>query len=187
MATLRMCDAETDGATRPSVTLRKWLEGRWTILLSHPDDCVRCELELDRWLAIVAKAFRQARIVPLALSRRRCPIDRGWVSQVSGDDSVVSLFERINGWSLLDDQSCRLRSCLERVDQRFAMIVDSELCPRWTLLYGAADPSPSPLDLVRLACRLRSAETQIAQRAPDRAQNAPSMSARRGQAGYAWA
>ena len=158
MATLRVCESARDGSAGSSVSLREWLDGRWAILFSHPDDFIRCGLELDRWLDIVGNAFRQARILPLALSRRTCPIDQGWVSQLSGDDCCVSLHQRMNGQSLLDFHSCRLRACIERLDQRFAMIIDPAPCQQRTLLYGAAEEPPSPLDLLRLACRLRSAE-----------------------------
>jgi len=158
VATLHFGEWTDDGAPRSSVSLREWLEGRWTIVFSHPDDFVRCELEIDRWLGIVGDAFRQARIRPLAVSRSMCPVDAGWVSQLSRDHRVVSLFERGNARSLPDLNASRLRAFLERMDRRYVAIIDSRLHARWTLLYTAAELPPFPPDLVRLACRIRSAE-----------------------------
>jgi alkyl hydroperoxide reductase subunit AhpC len=163
MATLRVCELTDDGSAGASISLREWLDGRWAILFSHPDDFIHCELELDRWLDIVGNAFRHARIRPLALSRSTCPIDQGWVSQLSGDDCSVSLHERMNGRTLLDFHSYRLRACLEGIDQRFAMIIDPAPRQRRTLIYGAAEKPASPLDLLRLACRIRSAEAHASQ------------------------
>jgi hypothetical protein len=187
MATLRVCEATDDGAAGSSISLREWLDGRWAILFSHPEDFIRCELELDRWLDIVGNAFRQARIRPLALSRRAGAIDQGWVSQLSGDDCSVSLHERMNGQSLLDFHSCRLRACLGRIEQRFAMIIDPAPCQRRTLLYGAAEEPPSPLDLVRLACRLRSAEAHESHSGAERSMSSHGMTRRRSQGVYAFA
>src|SRR5579875_520978 len=56
----------------PESPLGECLDGYRGILFSHAADFVRCELELDRWLAIVVDAFKRARIRPLALSRRAC-------------------------------------------------------------------------------------------------------------------
>lgn len=156
MATLRVCELADDMPAHSSIPLREWLDGRWAILFSHPDDFVRCELELDRWLGIAGSAFQHARIRPIALARRTCPIDQGWVSQLSGDHCLVSLHERWNGRALLDFPSSRLRACIDSIDERFAMVIDPTLRQRRTWMYGAADQPPSPLDLVRLACRLRN-------------------------------
>ena len=163
MATLQVRELANNGSAGSSVSLRKWLDGHWAILFSHPEDFIYCELELDRWLDIVGNAFRRAHILPLALSRSTSPIDKGWVSQLSGDDRSVSLHEGMTGRALLDFHSYRLGACLERIDQRFAMIIDPSPCQRRTLLYGGAEEPASPLDLVRLACRLRSAEAHSPQ------------------------
>lgn len=158
MATLRVCEPAEAASVGPGAcsgtSLRAWLGGNGTLLFSHPDDFVRgCDLEIDRWLHITGDAFRQANIRPLALSRQSCPIDRGWVSQLSGDDRVISLFEAIRGRPLLDLDSCRLRTRLECIEERFVMMIDAALYVRWLLLYRASQKPPSPLDLVRLADR----------------------------------
>ena len=187
MATLRVYESAHDGSAGSSVSLREWLDGRWAILFSHPDDFIRCGLELDRWLDIVGNAFRQARILPLALSRRTSPIDQGWVSQLSGDDCCVSLHQRMNGHSLLDFHSCRLRACLDRLDQRFAMIIDPAPRQQRTLLYGAAEEPPSPLDLLRLACGLRSAEAHHSYSGAERSMSQRVVTRRRSAGVYALA
>lgn len=181
MATLQVRELADGGSVGSSVSLREWLDGRWGILFSHPDDFIHCELELERWLEIVGNAFRHARIRPLALSRRTCPIDRGWVSQLSGDDCSVSLHERMNGGASLDFHSYRLRACLEGIDQRFAMIIDPSPSQRRTLLYGGAGKPASPLDLIGLACRLRNPETHASQSAAEPSASPHVTSQRRSQ------
>lgn len=156
MATLKVSEVAEGSCTGSRVSLREWLDGRWAILFSHPDDFVQCELELDRWLGIVGSAFTQARICPLALPRRNCPVDQGWVSQLSGGASVVALHERAEGPFSLDFHTRRLQAEVERLEQRFAMIIDPMLRRRRTVTYGAAEQLPSPLDLIRITCRLRN-------------------------------
>jgi hypothetical protein len=67
------------------------------ILFSHPDDFLRCELEVDRWLHLVGDAFRQARIRPLALWRRNQPLDRGWVSQLTDQHTASEIVVALRG------------------------------------------------------------------------------------------
>jgi alkyl hydroperoxide reductase subunit AhpC len=157
MATLNVSELADGALPGLQVPLRRWLDGRWAILFSHPDDFVQCELELDRWVGILGDAFARARVRPLALSRRTCPIDRGWVSQLSGEACVVSLREPAHG--PFDLHARRLQAAIEGLGQRFAMIIDSTLRRQRTFTYETAERLPSPLDLLRLACRLRNEQT----------------------------
>ena len=182
MSTLWISEMGDDGDCRSSLSLRQWLGGHWAILFSHPDDFVHCELELDRWLAIVGDAFARARVRPIALSRRTRPIDQGWVSELGGPTRLVCLKERTLRSAALDFHARRLRAFIESVEQRFALIIDSELRARQSLLYGATERPPSPLDLVRLACRLRDAERQKPLCTTNGGESAFAMSVRRARA-----
>ena len=51
-----------------SVSLRAWLREGWAVLFSHPLDFVRCDFEMDRWLAVIQGAFSGTRVRPLALA-----------------------------------------------------------------------------------------------------------------------
>lgn len=140
-----------------AVPLRHWLDGRWAILLSHPDDFVECDFELDRWLSVVGDALSAARLRLLALARRGQPVEHGWVSRLAGDPCIVSLHEHGGGSRVADLRAHRLEAAIARVPRRFAMIIDATLRLRFTWTYAAAEPPPSPLVLARLAVRLRHA------------------------------
>ncbi len=148
-----------------AVSLRSWLDDSWTLLFSHPHDLVRCELESDRWLAIVSTALTASGIRPLALAQSGRRLDAGWVTQIAGDERAVLIEEpadeRHRDW--LDLGARRLRDEILTMTQRFVMIVDPLLRIRRTYAYGAPEGLPSPLELVRWVGALRASPE-----APDR-------------------
>ncbi len=129
-------------------SLSEWLQDDWAILFSHPDDFVSCELEWDRWVSVARSAFAASRARPLALARPGRPLDCGWISRLSGDGRALLLNA---GWRLQED--------IERMSDRFVMIVDASLRRRRTFAYGAADRLPSPLDFLGWVRALR--ETRV--------------------------
>jgi alkyl hydroperoxide reductase subunit AhpC len=139
--------AECAGGPLP---LRAWLGSDWAILFSHPGDFVRCELEMDRWLAVVQRAFAGGRIKPLALEGGQPCSAHSWVTQVSGDASLVLLVEPAPG--NLPELDRRARALHERIGvlrtQRFVMVIDSGLALRRTFTYGSLADVPSPLELL---------------------------------------
>jgi alkyl hydroperoxide reductase subunit AhpC len=169
MAILVLPESAGERSTEFSISLRHWLDGRWAVLFSHPDDFVHCELELDRWIAIVGGAFRQARVQPIALARRQRPVDRGWISAASGTSARVMLYEEPRSdWCAVDLAARRLHEHISASTQRFAMIIDATMRRRKTFLYDAAERPPSPLDLIGLASKLRESAQQEAHTAIDR-------------------
>jgi alkyl hydroperoxide reductase subunit AhpC len=68
-----------------TVSLRAWLREGWAVLFSHPNDFVRCELEMDRWLDVIQRAFAGKRMRPLALASGAAGVVGGWIAEVSGD------------------------------------------------------------------------------------------------------
>lgn len=142
-----------------SLSLNEWLEDDWAILFSHPDDFVRSELELDRWVALARPAFAASSIRPLALAKPGRPLDCGWVTQLAGDGRAVLLHDPaacyLHSASL---HAQRLHEDIEGMDQRFVMVIDASLRRRKTYAYGAPERLPSPLDFVRWASGLRNAD-----------------------------
>jgi alkyl hydroperoxide reductase subunit AhpC len=145
-------------AASETVSLRSWLDEGWTLLFSHPDDFVRCELELDRWLEIVRGALAAAGVRPLAVAKPSGRLDAGWVTQITGDERAVLIDEpaqeRYHDW--LDLGARRLIDEILALTQRFVMVVDPMLCIRRTYAYGAPERLPSPLELVRWVGALRA-------------------------------
>jgi hypothetical protein len=145
-------------AAAETVSLRAWLREGWGVLFSHPDDFVRCELEMDRWLAVIQRAFAGQRMRPLALARRAAGVVGGWIAEVSGDWRHVLLSEPPpRAGRSFDPRSCALRAQLESLgQQRFVMVVDDGLCNRRTFSYGTLAEVPSPLEFLGWADAVRS-------------------------------
>jgi len=145
-------------ATAETVSLRAWLREGWAVLFSHPNDFVRCELEMDRWLAVIQRAFAGQRMRPLALAARGAGVVGGWIAEVSGDWRHVLLSEPPpRGGRSFDPRSCALRAQLESLgQQRFVMVVDDGLCNRRTFSYGTLAEVPSPLEFLGWADAVRS-------------------------------
>jgi alkyl hydroperoxide reductase subunit AhpC len=156
MATLHLSCGANGARSAHAVSLRQWLDGRWALLFSHPDDFAQCDFELDRWLQIVGAAFARARIRPLALARASRLVDRGWVSQLTGGACLVSLHEPADDAHLVDLHAHRLESAIAQTPQRFAMLIDAALRRRFTCTYAPAERPPSPLTLVRVAARVQA-------------------------------
>lgn len=159
MARLLLTTRNATPAIDPSAecpSLRAWLRKDWAILFSHPDDFVRCDLEMDRWLAVVQRAFAGCRIRPLALASPEG--HEGWVAQVTGDARTVLLEEpsRENvravdlGALALHQDICSL------AQRRFVMIIDETLRSRRTYCYSGLAGVPSPLELLGWADAART-------------------------------
>ncbi|HTX23993.1 MAG TPA: hypothetical protein VMD03_05005 [Steroidobacteraceae bacterium] len=185
MATLVVPGYRAAGGTEiapGAVALRSWLDDDWTLLISHPDDFVRCELESDRWHAILRDALRADGVRPLALAKSTGRLDAGWVTQATGDERAVLIDEpakRSRDW--LDLGARRLLEAIVALRERFVMIVDPMLHIHRTYAYGAPERLPSPLELIRWVSVLRGS-TETAHEASPRSavrRGGPSVMLRR--------
>ncbi|MGB6452618.1 MAG: hypothetical protein WBE92_17855 [Steroidobacteraceae bacterium] len=148
-----------------ALSLSEWLKGDWAVLYSHPDDFVRCEFELDRWVALARPAFAASRIRPLAVAKPRRPLDCGWVTELTGDARALRLYDPARRRPDSPDFFARrLQEDIESMAQRFVMVVDASLRRRKTYAYDAQDRLPSPLNFVRWAAALR--DTPVPQGPP---------------------
>ncbi len=143
--------------TLTSPSLRAWLRGDWAILFSHPDDFVRYDLEMDRWLVVAKRAFAERGIRPIALASPMSDPERSWITQVSGDSRSVLLEEASQQYfGPVDLQTPALREEIEQVKRRFVMIIDDELRQQKIFSYGALSNLPSPLEFLGWAEALRA-------------------------------
>ncbi len=145
-------------AAAETVSLRAWLREGWALLFSHPDDFVRCELEMDRWLAVIQRAFAGHRVRPLALASRAASAVGGWIGAVSGDQRQVLLCEAPRGADrAFDPRSAALRAQIESFGQQhFVMVVDDCLYNRRTCSYSTLAEVPSPLEFLGWADAVRT-------------------------------
>jgi alkyl hydroperoxide reductase subunit AhpC len=147
--------------TLTSPSLRTWLREAWAILFSHPDDFVRCDLEMDRWLVVARRAFAERDVRPIALASPKLDPNRNWVTQVSGDDRTVLLEDPARQhFGPVDLQTPVLREEIERSDRRFVMIIDSALRKQKMFTYDTPANLPSPLEFLGWAEALRSKQVE---------------------------
>jgi hypothetical protein len=162
VATLLLTSSESLATSSERATdcpsLRAWLGKDWAILFSHPGDFVRCDLEMDRWLAVVQRAFTGCRIRPLALASAAPDDQGGWVAKVSGDFRTVLLevASRANVRAF-DLRAHALHHDIRALGaQRFVMIIDEALRSRRTFIYHGLVDVPSPLEFLGWADAVRA-------------------------------
>src|SRR6185312_14293599 len=68
-------------------SLRTWLAGRWGILFSNPGDFAQEQLEMDRWITVLAHSFGARDVAPVALARPVPDLDQDWLRQLAAIDS----------------------------------------------------------------------------------------------------
>jgi alkyl hydroperoxide reductase subunit AhpC len=161
--------AATVQQTLTAPSLRTWLDGDWAILFSHPDDFVRYDFEMDRWLVVTRRAFADRGIRPIALASPTLDPERSWVTQVSGDNRAVLLEDPSQQhFGPVDLQTPVLREEIDQSGRRFVMIIDSELRRQKTLSYDMRSDLPSPVELLGWADALRTRQVEA-----DRARQSP--------------
>jgi alkyl hydroperoxide reductase subunit AhpC len=143
--------------TLTSPSLQAWLRGDWAILFSHPDDFVRYDLEMDRWLVVAKRAFAERGIRPIALASPTSDPERSWITQVSGDNRSVLLEDTSQQcFGPADLQTRVLREEIEQTKRRFVMIIDDELRQQKIFNYGTLSNLPSPLEFLGWTEALRA-------------------------------
>ncbi|HEY0682088.1 MAG TPA: hypothetical protein VGD45_07150 [Steroidobacter sp.] len=130
-------------AMTSSDPLRRWLEGRWALLFSHPEDFGGAGFEADRWLVYVRDAFVSQRLRPIGIG-----IGYGdgadWISQAGG-----RFIPRHVANDLLPSEA-------QRTSDHFVTILDDTLRARRTLLYKPGNDVPCAIDLAHTAAHLRA-------------------------------
>lgn len=124
-----------------SEPLRRWLEGRWVLLFSHPADFAGAGFEADRWLVYVRDAFASLRLRAIGIGYGD---GAGWISQTGG---------RLVPHYVAEDF---LPSEVQETSEHFVTILDSTLCARRTLLYTPGVDVPCAIELAHTATHLRT-------------------------------
>ena len=145
----------------PAISLRSWLRDGWAILFSHPLDFVCCELEMDRWLVLLQKAFAAQRVRPLALGGANARED-SWVTRITSDHRTVCLQPDRDSSDL---QARALREHVTSHDRRFVSIIDTDMRRHKTFSYADCTSLPSPLDFLAW---IRSFQARRQAPGPDR-------------------
>jgi len=158
MATLVLANQDQFGDREDgteSVSLRAWLREGWAVLFSHPHDFVRCDFEMDRWLAVIQGAFNGTRVRPLALAANGTLAAASWIAAVSGDSRrVILCAPSPRGRDL---PAARLHTAIASLTaERFVMLVDESLGKRRTFMYDTLAEVPSPLEFLGWAGAVRA-------------------------------
>lgn len=157
MATLTLARADIgfDARLAGAIALSDWLDGRWGLIFSHPQDFAAQGLEADRWRSLVAEALETMQVRPLRLQSLEQRY-ASWIEQIAEGDQLLALERRKRVSS--DDLSARaaaLRSVLSRSTERFVAIVDERMQLRHVFVYSAAHRIPCVFDVIALVDVLR--------------------------------
>ncbi|MDB6088498.1 MAG: hypothetical protein JWN85_1282 [Gammaproteobacteria bacterium] len=167
MATLLLATRNTSSSalrTMTSPSLRTWLREGWAILFSHPDDFVRYDLEMDRWLVVTQRAFAARRIRAMSLASPAREVDRSWITQVDDDKRTVLLEDPAReSFGTVDLQAAALREEIEQPGRRFVMIIDTALRKQKLFTYNDLSNLPSPLEFLGWADALRAKQATAVQ------------------------
>jgi hypothetical protein len=160
MATLLLTDdGWTSGDDRADdmPTLRTWLRDGWAVMFSHPDDFIAYDLESDRLLSVIRKAYADRGVRPMAVTADPLAINRGWVASVSGE-MLVRLDEGdTSNKDVVDLRTRTLSEHLRSIERRFVVLVDGLLRRRKTFVYERSAGLLSPLDFLVYVDRFRTA------------------------------
>ncbi|MBM0106434.1 hypothetical protein JM946_17015 [Steroidobacter sp. S1-65] len=121
--------------------LRRWLEGRWALLFSHPGDFAAAGFEADRWLVYVRDAFASLPVRPIGIGGGD---GAGWISQTGG---------RLVPHDVAEDF---LPAEVRETSEHFVTILDSTLRARRTLLYTPGIDVPCAIELAHTAAHQRT-------------------------------
>lgn len=158
MATLSLArrDVCFDAKLALATSLSDWLDGRWGLVFSHPEDFAVLDLEADRWLTVIKDAFSAANVRALRVTTTHSRF-ASWIEQMNGVDPLLVLepARSVNS-APSAGQVSKLRSAIARATSRFVMIVDESLNLRRTILYTLADARPSLLDFAASVAKLQT-------------------------------
>jgi len=161
MKTLVFPESRLETCVRPTaatISLREWLDGRWAILFSHPEDFLQEQLEMDRWLSVLGRSVRTHDVRLLALAGPGRDTVNGWLgrlAELASESAAVLLLDAPQAGTLVDLTACALRTSIDYSGPRFAMIIDSSMRCRRVLSYRGRAQSLSPFDLIGWAVSLR--------------------------------
>jgi hypothetical protein len=121
--------------------LHHWLDGRWSLLFSHPEDFAAHGFEADRWVSCLCDELVRLDLRVIAAGGN---YRRSWVSQVGGRFIPSYEVEDLlpGDWQV-------------NPHEHFVTILDGAARARRTIVYAAGTAVPSPIELAQTAAGLR--------------------------------
>jgi alkyl hydroperoxide reductase subunit AhpC len=104
------------------VSLREWLGGQWTIVLSNPQDFAPHPSTPCGFVNYFADGVLAAGVKPIAFGHSLEPLAPSWLDHAVNDDSIVLLEQ--NGNRVVDLAERALAAQLAVLKGRFVLILD---------------------------------------------------------------
>lgn len=122
-------------ATRNAKRLRDWLNGRWGILYSNPEDFAPHPSTPRGFIACMSGEFEQYEVKPITLGSERGAARESWLDVAVDDHSLVIVDPHPRDDRVIDFAERALAMRLARIVEPFVMILDAAGRCRSTITY----------------------------------------------------
>jgi alkyl hydroperoxide reductase subunit AhpC len=137
MATLTL-SSTTDAASSSSTKarLRDWLDGKWAVLFSNPEDFAPHPTTPEGFITLLADDFAACGVKPITLGKGDGTTN-SWLDFAGADTTNVVLDGDPEPAAIVDLAQRTLAKTIRRLTSRFVIVLDEKARCRTTINYDA--------------------------------------------------